>query len=114
MKLTIVEDPVPAVIANGELDEANASDFRNAVYRAFPPGHRRIALDLTRLDYLDSGGLRAILGVHKLVRSRGGMLGIAMEKGALRDLVGACGLAFQPEVLFFNSLDECVDRLPGA
>ena len=114
VKLKVVEEPVPTVIAFGELASNGARMFRSAVARAFGSGKRSIALDLTGVRYVDSDGMKEIVGVHRLVRSRGGILGIALKRGALRDLLTKCGLAFQPEVEIFDSLDECAERLRSA
>ncbi|MCL5291770.1 MAG: STAS domain-containing protein [Actinobacteria bacterium] len=114
MRLKIIDSPIPAVIANGVLAAGSACSFRVAVFHAFSPGERSLALDLTNVHYVDSDGLRAICGVHRLVRFRGGILGIALKHGALRDLVRTCGLGYQPEVEIFDSFDECAERLRSA
>ncbi len=114
MKLRVVDKPIPTVVAFGELAAGEAERFRTAITNAYGPDRRILALDLTGVRYVDSTGMRAIVGVHKLVRSRGGILGIALKRGALRDLLIKCGLAYQPEVELFDSLDECAERLRSA
>lgn len=114
MRLSVVEHPVPAVIADGDLTSKGASKFRSAVSQAFPPGQRTLVVDLTHVHYVSSDGMRALIGAHKLVRLRGGVMGIAMKEGPLRDLLTNCGLAFQPEVEVFDSLEHCAKHLKSA
>ena len=53
--------------AAGEIDMSNAADFRAALSRA-GAGGAGFSVDLTRVDYLDSAGLTALLPYAPRIR----------------------------------------------
>jgi anti-sigma B factor antagonist len=56
-----VTDRTPTVVvvrATGEVDAANAADFRRAIEDI--PGSRPLVVDLSGLDYIDSAGFATI------------------------------------------------------
>jgi len=50
---------------SGDLDLASAPEFERAALRAQRARPARLVLDLTRLSFLDSSGLRALLAVNR-------------------------------------------------
>jgi anti-sigma B factor antagonist len=62
------------LVLTGELDIASAVDLQYFVARACAQGARKIVLDLTRLSFMDSTGLRAILASHSVCRDHGAEL----------------------------------------
>ena len=53
-------DGTPVVTAVGEIDMSNADKFRDALSQAAAAGGP-LVVDLTRVEYLDSAGLHALL-----------------------------------------------------
>lgn len=54
-----------------ELDAHNAADFRAQLDRMIADGHERVVLDLSRVDFLDSTGLGAVVTGLKRMRGHG-------------------------------------------
>jgi anti-anti-sigma factor len=59
------------VTPRGELDMASAPELEQAV---MPPLHegRWVVLDLRSLDFIDSSGLRVVVGAHRSAEEHGG------------------------------------------
>ena len=55
----------------GELDMASAPELEQAVMPRLEQG-AWIVLDLRALDFIDSSGLRIVVGAHRLAEERGG------------------------------------------
>jgi anti-sigma B factor antagonist len=58
-------------ILEPQLAADTADGFRSRVLGAIPKEGARVALDLTRVGFLDSSGLGALVSLLKLVRSNG-------------------------------------------
>ena len=46
VKLKVIYEPIPAVIAFGELGAKGALGFKSAISHAYKPGRKTLALDL--------------------------------------------------------------------
>jgi anti-sigma B factor antagonist len=82
------------VDVGGELDLYTAPSFRDSVLQAAaeadPP---RVIIDFSRLGFIDSSGLGAIVACLKNLRERGGELTLAAPQGSgLRRLLELTGL----------------------
>ena len=64
------------------IDAAAAAEFREAARRALQDGPARAVLDLGGVDFVDSSGLGAIVGLKKLLAPR-----VDVELAALRPKV---------------------------
>lgn len=70
----------------GELDLASAPALRTEAVRQLAQGHRRLAIDLTLCDFIDSFGLGMIVAVLKRVRTLDGELAVVCPEPRLRRL----------------------------
>jgi anti-anti-sigma factor len=68
------EGSVQVIELAGRLDHSSAAEFDAAVAAA--PGNR-VVLDLSKLEYISSAGLRSVLGALKRLGANGGMLALA-------------------------------------
>ena len=59
------------VTPRGELDMASAPELEQAVMPRLADG-RWVVLDLRSLDFIDSSGLRVVVGAHRAAEERGG------------------------------------------
>jgi anti-sigma B factor antagonist len=73
----ITKDGVAVIIPKGKLNMVHAHQLREAVDAAISEGHKRIAVDLAGVDFLDSSGLGALVGSLKAARQADGDLRIA-------------------------------------
>ena len=79
--VTIARDgSVAAVAPQGELDLASAGALTQAVHEAWSAGSDRVLIDLRPLEFIDSSGLRALIGLSEAAARDGRDL--ALRPGA--------------------------------
>ena len=61
----------------GRLDLLAADDVKQRLTQAVAEGNRRLVVDLTALEFIDSSGLAALIGGLKAARLSGGDLRLA-------------------------------------
>ena len=86
------QPPWTVLSVGGDLDVVGAPDMRQAVVTAVAEGSRRLALDLSELDFVDSFGLGAVVGALKRVRQRGGELALVCPSSRIRRVFEICDL----------------------
>jgi anti-anti-sigma factor len=100
-------DGVRLVEVFGELDLATAPRLCSALDAARIHRVKRLAIDLTGVDFCDSTGLRALIGASTELRVSGGRLAIAcLPEGPvarLFDIVGA-----RETLRVYYTLDEAM------
>lgn len=76
MDLTVVHHPfgVAEVSVAGRLNMVTAARMREAIQGAIDDNHQNVAVDLSRVVFLDSSGLGALIAGLKAVRQAGGDL----------------------------------------
>ncbi len=91
MALFIVEkhlDGVTLLDLRGKITLGEETEqLRNKVKQLAESGHSRIIIDLGEVDYVDSGGLGALVGCSTAVRKSGGELKLLRLTKRLRDLL---------------------------
>lgn len=76
----------------GSLDLATAPSVRAALVEAAGAGKHDIVVDLTKLEFLDSTGLGALIGAHRRAIESGGAVRLAVGEGAIARLLNITGL----------------------
>jgi stage II sporulation protein AA (anti-sigma F factor antagonist) len=84
-------DAVLVVALEGELDAYWAEETQRELWDCLERGHHRLVLDLSRLSYLSSAGLRVLLQLHKRVEALGGQLHLASLQPFARQVLAASG-----------------------
>jgi anti-anti-sigma factor len=84
----------------GRLDSSTSGSAHDAFVKFANSGAKRIVLNLDKLDYVTSAGIRAILTLAKLAQSSNGELKICHATGGVKDVLQASG---------FNSLIKIFD-----
>jgi len=80
------------VRATGRITLAPSATLENALRDLIPEG-KRIVLDLTNVDYIDSAGLGALVSVQMHARRTKCVLEVVNPKERIRDLFNRSGLA---------------------
>ena len=80
------------VRALGELDIATANTLDEELRRVWHRDAAPITLDLGKLDFLDSTGLRTLLAVARHSRENGDRLRIRLGSGAVRRVIKVSGV----------------------
>jgi anti-anti-sigma factor len=71
----------------GEADAAAAPLVLHALTQASAYGHRRIAIDLADLEFMDTHCLSILFDTHEILRARGGDLVLLSPPPAVRRLL---------------------------
>lgn len=88
-------DGVLVVALAGELDIACASQVAAALDEAIAESGHEVAVDLSRLEYMDSTGLRTLLEARERAAARGrrlALLGVSARARRVIELTGADAL----------------------
>jgi anti-sigma B factor antagonist len=83
-KIRQVEPNVTVVELTGHLNLGNElMSLENAIKRLIEEGSRKLVIDLTRLDYIDSAGVGMLVGCNGQMDRAGGKLRVAGAQGAV-------------------------------
>jgi anti-sigma B factor antagonist len=107
------EDRVRIALA-GELDCDSAEDLDRALLAAEASGASEICVDLSRLQFLDSTGLRAILSCELRVSSEGSHLILVPGPPRVQRLFALTGVAQFLHFVDEQSPPDNLSELPGA
>lgn len=83
------------VVPVGELDVATVARLDAELRELLEAGFRRFVLDLRKLTFMDSSGLRLILTVHELARSDGLEVTLVPGPDAVQRVFEICGIVDQ-------------------
>lgn len=87
-RVTVVPDrETPHVVAAGEIDLANVSEFQDVMAKAVT-GAGALTVDLCDVSYCDSAAVRALFGVA----ATNELTMIVTSEGPIRTLLGISGL----------------------
>jgi anti-sigma B factor antagonist len=81
------------LILRGELDLTAADCLEGVVFGLFVDGISRIALNLSRLTFIDATGLRALLSVHERCEQEGCEFSVTRPRGQVQRLLELTGAA---------------------
>jgi anti-anti-sigma factor len=97
---------------SGEIDVSNASQVSNRISELTAGEAGGLALDLTRVEYLDSSGLRMLLNLASTLADHGRELRVVVPPGSfiasLMETTGVDGI-----LSVHASRDEAVSALAG-
>jgi anti-sigma B factor antagonist len=95
-KMKIAVDPqtggVTVVRLSGRLDFAAVTEARDQFASAIAAGHRKLIVDLSKVEFVDSAGLGALIGGMRTARQAGGDLRIASPGEQARMLLSLTSL----------------------
>lgn len=69
---TYKEDDVTIFAIVGRMDASNASEFETVVNKEVEEGANKFVVDLSKLEYISSAGLRSMLLLAKATKKNGG------------------------------------------
>ncbi|XXT23861.1 STAS domain-containing protein [Sorangium sp. So ce429] len=77
---------VTIAVLEGDIDGDTARDIEREL-SAVPGDSRQILLDMSRVGYVSSAGLRLLLLIYRLSRSRGGRVGLIGLSDEISDVM---------------------------
>ena len=72
---------------NGRLDSEGSPHFTQIVNEQIAAGYHRFVVDLKKVDYLSSSGIKALVQAVKLARQQGGDLCLANVRGHIKFVI---------------------------
>jgi anti-sigma B factor antagonist len=88
----LVLDELQVFELTGSLDIATSPTVRAALVSASERGSHRLIVDLTRVDFLDSTGLGALIGGQRRAKEFGGEVRLVAKEGQILRLLRITGL----------------------
>jgi anti-sigma B factor antagonist len=98
---------VAVVRLAGRLDFGVAADAKRAFADAVAAGHRRLAIDLSGVGFVDSSGLSSLVSGLRATRQAGGDLRIAAPNEQLSALLSLTSL--DQVFRLYPTVDEALD-----
>jgi anti-anti-sigma factor len=80
------------LVLSGELDIASSPELQATMLRLCAYGAPEIVLDVTKLEFIDSAGLQAILAAQGVCRDRGAGFMLTPAKGAVKRVFELSGM----------------------
>ncbi len=85
------QDGVLTALVEGRIDGSNVMQFEESVKSAVAEGDRAVVLDMEKLTYISSAGLRAILMTAKLLQNRNAKFMLCSLPRAIREVFEVSG-----------------------
>ena len=99
------QDDILVLDMAGRLDTSTSGSAHDAVVDFAKSGAKRIVLNLDKLEYVSSAGLRVLLTLARLLQSANGEMKIGHANGVVKDALQTSG---------FNSLIKIFDNETSA
>ena len=108
MSLEFTTHGTTGVIAvTGSIDALNAGELTHLLSERIAGGQSRLVLDLEKMDFMSSAGLRLLLQAAKDARQKGGDLRLSGASPALEKMLKLSG--FTSILKVFLTIDQAVD-----
>ncbi len=79
------------VVVSGEVDAATSDPLRSAIFDVIEGGQPTVAIDMSEVSFIDSSGLRVLIGAYKAAESAGGKLRVGNPSEAVVRLLEITG-----------------------
>ncbi len=103
------EDDIVVISVGGELDVASSAELRTHLDALATGAPAKVVIDLSRLDFIDSGGLNVLVLGARAIEAGGGSFVLASPAPLITNIFEVVQLASQIPVE--DSLDGALGRL---
>ena len=76
---------------SGEVDAATSDPLRAAIFDVIEGGQPKVVIDMSEVSFIDSSGLRVLIGAYKAAESAGGALRVGNPSEAVVRLLEITG-----------------------
>jgi anti-sigma B factor antagonist len=102
----------PLIETWGDIDHNSCGSIETALGEALATGTSNVLLDLSRVTYIDSGGLSVLLSGVRLMRERG-VLGVIGPNANVKRLLEIVGLLVDPSFHVYEDKQTASVALQG-
>lgn len=103
-----VHNDMTVLSVTGNLDSLTVPEIRPEIEKIVASGVRKVALEMSALEVIDSSGIGAIVSLFKRVRGLGGDVKIVGVRGQPREILRLLGLERAFDIV--SNLDEAATR----
>lgn len=89
---------VEVITVSGRVDSSTAPEFERVLKETLEAGRHQIVLDLEKVDYMSSAGLRALVAALKTARRHSGDVRLANPSNRVSEVLQLAGLTSLFEV----------------
>ena len=107
-----VRNGVTVVAPAGRIDSTTSPALEQAIGRSLDGGSRKLVVDLERVEYISSAGLRVLLVAAKKLGGGKGALALCAMNDAVRQVFDLAG--FLPLFVVDTTRDDAVATVVGA
>lgn len=94
----------------GSLDVMTSPELEKKLDELFAAGEKSLVMDMGRLDYISSAGLRVIMMALKKVKSLGGIIRFSALTKQVMQIFNVAGLSFKVDI--FPTADAALANFP--
>ena len=105
------ENGVLAASVGGRIDGTNSAEFEQAMRTAVQEEDRAVIVDLERLSYISSAGLRAVLLTAKFLSNQGAKFALCSLTGPIKEVFEMSG--FDKIIRIHGSRDDALAEVTG-
>jgi anti-sigma B factor antagonist len=87
-----IGDDTHVIAVTGEIDLFTAPDFKRHVSAPIDAGISHVVVDLTETTFIDSSSLGVLIGAHRRLKLRGGLLAIVCDSESIAKTFRITGL----------------------
>ncbi len=106
MEIIITSGKIDLISIDGSIDALTAPEVTTTIQNHIQAGHANIALDFSKVQFMSSAGLRAILASVKESRAAGGDLRIAAVQPSIEKVMKMAG--FHNIVKMFSTIEDAL------
>ncbi len=103
------EKGVMVAAITGRMDALTTADVESNLMRALDEGEKALLIDLDKLDYISSAGLRTLLATAKRMKGQTGSMAFANLKGHPKEVFEISG--FYSLFNVFDSVESALKSL---
>ena len=109
MRIEVSEqDGIQVVRIHGNLDSASSNDFESELNSLLDRGASRLIIDLEKVSYTTSSGLRVLLATAKKLRQTSGELVVSNLSPVVTDVFEVSGLSTLFRI--FPTADQAIEE----
>ena len=88
---TTQADGNTVIVVSGEVDAATSDTLRAAIFDVIEDGQSSVVVDMNEVSFIDSSGLRVLIGGYKAADTAGGSLRVGSPSDAVVRLLEITG-----------------------
>lgn len=101
-------ESIAVIEVEGNIDSKTAPEFEKAAISAIK-GQGQVIIDLSKVEFLSSAGLRVLLMIYRQIKSQSGKVVLVGVSEDIQDVMSNTG--FINFFIIVNSLEEAVETL---